>query len=85
MRINFYGDGQQIRDWLYVDDHPRGIDLIIRHGRKGEPYNVGGINEWENIDIVNLICDLVDQKIKDHATLKNFQMRQHVKMVKQEI
>ena len=65
-----YGDGKQIRDWLYVDDHARGIDLIMRHGRKGEPYNIGGINEWANIDIVNLVCDLVDKCISESIELQ---------------
>ena len=68
--LPIYGDGQQIRDWLYVDDHARGIDLIIRKGRRGEPYNIGGINEWKNIDIVNLICDLVDRRISESDQLK---------------
>lgn len=68
--LPIYGDGQQIRDWLYVDDHARGIDLIIRQGRIGEPYNIGGINEWANIDIVNLVCDLVDQRITDDSELQ---------------
>lgn len=68
--LPIYGDGQQIRDWLYVDDHARGIDLIIRQGRTGEPYNIGGINEWANIDIVNLVCDLVDQRISDNSELQ---------------
>ncbi|MEW8044727.1 MAG: dTDP-glucose 4,6-dehydratase [Candidatus Sedimenticola endophacoides] len=56
-----YGDGRQIRDWLYVDDHNRGIDLIIRNGETDNTYNIGGNNEWTNIDIVTLICDLMDQ------------------------
>jgi dTDP-glucose 4,6-dehydratase len=56
-----YGDGQQIRDWLYVTDHARGIDLVIRDGRLGECYNIGGINEWANIDIVKLICKLMNE------------------------
>ena len=68
--LPIYGDGQQIRDWLYVDDHARGIDLIMRKGRKGESYNIGGINEWANIDIVNLICDLVDSKLNDNIHLQ---------------
>jgi len=70
--LPIYGDGQQIRDWLYVDDHARGIDLIMRKGRKGEPYNIGGIgiNEWANIDIVKLICDLVDKCIKNDEQLQ---------------
>ena len=68
--LPIYGDGKQIRDWLYVDDHARGIDLIIRKGRNGEPYNIGGINEWANIDIVNLICDLVDKNIHANEDLQ---------------
>jgi len=50
-----YGKGENVRDWLYVGDHCRAIDLIIRHGRVGEVYNVGGYNEMRNIDIVKLI------------------------------
>lgn len=68
--LPIYGDGKQIRDWLYVDDHAKGIDLIIRQGRKGEAYNIGGINEWANIDIVNLICELVDKRIKEDVNLQ---------------
>ena len=60
--LPIYGDGLQIRDWLYVDDHNRGIDLVIRQGRVGETYNIGGNNEWTNIDIVRLICNLLDEK-----------------------
>ncbi len=59
--LPIYGDGQQIRDWLFVDDHNRGIDLIIRNGRIDNTYNIGGNNEWTNIDIVTLICDLMDR------------------------
>lgn len=51
-----YGDGQNVRDWLYVEDHCRAIDLILQKGRVGEGYNVGGHNEMKNIDIVKLIC-----------------------------
>ena len=51
-----YGNGLNVRDWLYVEDHSRAIDLIIHSGRAGEVYNVGGHNEWKNIDIVKLIC-----------------------------
>ena len=52
-----YGEGLNVRDWLYVEDHCRAIDLIIHRGREGEVYNVGGHNEMRNIDIVKLICD----------------------------
>jgi dTDP-glucose 4,6-dehydratase len=68
--LPIYGDGQQIRDWLYVDDHARGIDLIIRKGKRGESYNIGGINEWTNINIVNLVCDTVDKKLNESEKLK---------------
>lgn len=59
--LPIYGDGKQIRDWLYVDDHNRGIDLIIHNGEIDNTYNIGGNNEWTNIDIVTLICELMDQ------------------------
>ena len=59
--LPIYGDGQQIRDWLYVDDHNRGIDQIIRNGHNDNTYNIGGNNEWTNIDIVTLVCELMDQ------------------------
>lgn len=52
-----YGTGENVRDWLYVEDHCRAIDLIIRKGTEGEVYNVGGHNEMKNLDIVKLICD----------------------------
>ena len=51
-----YGEGLNVRDWLYVEDHCRAIDLIIHNGRVGEVYNVGGHNEMSNIDIVKIIC-----------------------------
>ncbi len=59
--LPIYGDGKQIRDWLYVDDHNRGIDLILHNGRIDNTYNIGGNNEWTNIDIVTLICELMDE------------------------
>lgn len=58
--IPIYGDGKNIRDWLYVEDHCRAIDLILHKGIVGEVYNVGGENEWQNIDIVTLICARID-------------------------
>lgn len=57
-----YGDGQQIRDWLYVDDHNLGVDLILRKGKVGEAYNIGSNNEWANLDIVKLVCDLIHKE-----------------------
>ena len=55
-KLPVYGDGKNVRDWLYVEDHCRAIDLIIHNGRVGEVYNVGGHNEMKNIDIVKIIC-----------------------------
>lgn len=68
--LPIYGDGKQIRDWLYVDDHNRGIDLIICNGRVDNTYNIGGNNEWINIDIVTLICELMDQHHPEGAPHK---------------
>jgi len=71
--LPIYGDGLQIRDWLYVDDHNRGIDLVIRNGRTNETYNIGGNNEWANIDIVRMICELLDKQFKtDKDMAKRF-------------
>jgi dTDP-glucose 4,6-dehydratase len=58
-----YGDGQQIRDWLYVGDHCRAISLVLQGGKPGETYNVGGLNEWANLDVVRLICRLLDARV----------------------
>lgn len=52
-----YGEGLNVRDWLYVEDHCKAIDLILRNGTVGEVYNIGGHNEMKNIDIVKLICE----------------------------
>ncbi len=60
--LPIYGDGQQVRDWLYVEDHARGIELVLKKGRKGENYNIGGHNEWANIDIVKLICQQMNKQ-----------------------
>jgi dTDP-glucose 4,6-dehydratase len=59
--LPIYGDGKQIRDWLYVEDHNRGIDLIIRNGETDNTYNIGGNNEWTNNNIVTLLCELMDE------------------------
>lgn len=65
--IPVYGDGSNIRDWLYVEDHCSGIDAVICNGRLGETYNIGGINEWANIDICRLICNLMDEHAPNKA------------------
>lgn len=58
-----YGKGENVRDWLWVEDHARAIDVIFHNGKDGETYNVGGHNEWKNIDLVHLLCDTMDQKL----------------------
>jgi len=57
-----YGDGSNIRDWLYVEDHCRGIELVLLQGEVGEVYNIGGNNEWSNLAIVNLLCEQLDDR-----------------------
>jgi len=67
--LPIYGDGQQIRDWLYVEDHAQGIDLVINKGQIGENYNIGGHNEWANIDIVKVVCKLLNEKFQSTPEL----------------
>ena len=65
-----YGDGKQVRDWLYVTDHARGIEKVLQQGRVGENYNIGGHNEWHNIDIVNYICQAIDKAFTTDKALE---------------
>jgi len=58
-----YGKGENVRDWLYVEDHARAIDLIYHRGRTGETYNIGGDNEWRNIDLIRKLCEIMDRKL----------------------
>ena len=58
-----YGDGLNVRDWLHVKDHSLAIETVLKQGQCGRIYNIGGHNEWKNIDIVNLVCDLLDEKL----------------------
>ena len=60
-QLPVYGGGLNVRDWLYVEEHCRAIDLIIHNGRVGKVYNVGGHNEMKNIDIVKIICKALDK------------------------
>jgi dTDP-glucose 4,6-dehydratase len=62
-----YGKGENVRDWLFVEDHARAIDTIFHKGRVGEKYNIGGFNEWKNIDIVHLLCSVMDKKLNRPA------------------
>jgi dTDP-glucose 4,6-dehydratase len=78
-----YGDGQQIRDWLYVKDHARGIELVLKKGRVGENYNIGGHNEWANINIVNLVCQLMNEAFTNQPKLAT-QYPQADKVIKQQ-
>jgi dTDP-glucose 4,6-dehydratase len=61
--IPIYGKGENIRDWLFVEDHATAIDTIFHRGKDGETYNIGGINEWTNIDLIRLLCKIMDKKL----------------------
>lgn len=65
--IPVYGKGENVRDWLWVEDHARAIDTILHHGKIGDTYNIGGFNEWKNIDLIKLMCRLMDQKLNREA------------------
>jgi dTDP-glucose 4,6-dehydratase len=65
--IPVYGKGENIRDWLYVEDHANAIDLIYHEGKIAETYNIGGHNEWKNIDLINLLCEIMNRKLKRSA------------------
>ncbi|MCB2195263.1 MAG: dTDP-glucose 4,6-dehydratase [Bacteroidetes bacterium] len=58
-----YGKGENIRDWLYVEDHAKAIDVVFHKGKVGETYNIGGFNEWKNIDLIKVICKVMDKKL----------------------
>jgi len=65
--IPVYGNGSNIRDWLYVMDHCSGIMAVVKQGRLGETYNIGGDNEWSNLELVKLICELMDERYPQHS------------------
>jgi len=65
--VPVYGKGENIRDWLYVEDHTNAIDLIYHEGKIAETYNIGGNNEWKNIDLIRLLCTIMDRKLKRSA------------------
>ena len=65
--IPIYGKGENVRDWLYVEDHARAIDMIFHSGRIGETYNIGGLNEWTNIDLIHKLCEIMDRKLNREA------------------
>jgi len=68
-QLPIYGDGKQIRDWLYVEDHAYGIDLVLNKGVIGETYNIGGNNEWANINIVKEVCKIIEQAFNKDSSL----------------
>ena len=61
--VPVYGKGENVRDWLWVEDHARAIDVIFHQAKTGQTYNIGGHNEWKNIDLINLLCGIMDQKL----------------------
>jgi dTDP-glucose 4,6-dehydratase len=65
--IPIYGKGENIRDWLFVEDHASAIDLIYHKATTGETYNIGGHNEWTNISLIYLLCEIMDRKLNRHA------------------
>ncbi len=65
-----YGDGRNVRDWLYVGDHCHGIDLILQSGKVGEVYNIGGGSECQNLELVHTLCDLVNQAFGESPDLR---------------
>lgn len=70
--IPIYGKGENVRDWLFVKDHARAIDLIFHKAKAGDTYNIGGHNEWTNLDLIRLLCDIMDQKLgKEKGTSQN--------------
>ncbi len=61
--VPIYGDGKYTRDWLWVEDHAHAIEVVYRKGQIGETYNIGGFNEWQNIDLIQLLCQVMDRKL----------------------
>ncbi|MCE3280210.1 MAG: dTDP-glucose 4,6-dehydratase [Bacteroidetes bacterium] len=61
--VPVYGKGENIRDWLFVEDHAKAIDIVFHNSKSGDTYNIGGHNEWKNIDVINLLCKIMDKKL----------------------
>ena len=77
-KLPVYGKGENVRDWLYVEDHCKAIDLVVREGRVGEVYNVGGHNEMKNIDIVKLIIKTIRQLLDSNKDLRHVLKKQEL-------
>lgn len=73
-----YGKGENVRDWLYVEDHARAIDVVFHKGKIAETYNIGGFNEWKNIDLIKVICKVMDEKL-DRSTGESEKLITYVK------
>ncbi|BCJ87824.1 hypothetical protein skT53_28090 [Effusibacillus dendaii] len=69
--LPLYGDGKNVRDWLYVDDHCTAIDMILEKGQVGEIYNIGGGNEWKNIDLINLLISKIRELLPTNETSRH--------------
>ncbi len=66
-KLPVYGDGKYTRDWLYVEDHVKAIDMIFHNAKPGETYNIGGLNEWKNLEVIRLLCQILDRKLNREA------------------
>ena len=80
--LPIYGDGKNIRDWLYVEDHAKAIDMVINKGRLGQVYNIGGHNEKQNIEIVNIIIDTLNQILDENDLRRKYISDKLIKYVK---
>ncbi|MBB3047309.1 dTDP-glucose 4,6-dehydratase [Litorivivens lipolytica] len=69
-QIPIYGDGKNIRDWLYVEDHARGIEAVLEKGVPGEVYNIGGNNEWDNLELIRVLCEKLDAAFEQDPSLQ---------------
>jgi len=76
--LPIYGDGQHVRDWLYVDDHARALRLVVAKGAIGETYNIGGNNEQTNLEVVRLVCSLLDERLPDSPYCPHHQLINYV-------
>jgi dTDP-glucose 4,6-dehydratase len=74
-----YGDGQNVRDWLYVEDHCEAVRVVLRQGRTGETYNVGGRNEMKNLDVVKMICSILDERCPEDPVVPHAKLIAFVK------
>ena len=78
-QLPVYGDGKNVRDWLYVEDHCKAIDLVVRQGRVGEVYNVGGHNEKQNIEIVKLTIATIHKMMTEHPEYREVLKKKELK------